>query len=163
MLGIGGDGAEGLGGRAKEDAVDLRFVLEGDGRDVGGYGKDDVNHREENRRDGQLPLIGQVDLIGANLRRPQAFRRLLEVTCEPRDLLLVRRLGVRGEIPHLHVLEHASAKRGHGSLPCEKSLVHSRISHWSVREDPDQRFTWERRLGRARRSDDRFTASREAG
>ena len=33
MLGIGGDGAQGLGGRAKEDAVDLRFVLEGDGRD----------------------------------------------------------------------------------------------------------------------------------
>ncbi len=42
MLGIGGDGAQGLGGRAKEEAVDLRFVLERDGRDRLGDGEDDV-------------------------------------------------------------------------------------------------------------------------
>jgi hypothetical protein len=36
MLGIGGDGAQGLGGRAKQEAIDLRFVLEGDGCDVVG-------------------------------------------------------------------------------------------------------------------------------
>ena len=42
MLRIGGDRAEGLGGRAKEDAVDRPFVLGGDGRDRVRHGEDDV-------------------------------------------------------------------------------------------------------------------------
>ena len=42
MVRIGGDGAEGLGGGAEEDAVDHRFVLRGDGGDRPGHGEDDV-------------------------------------------------------------------------------------------------------------------------
>ena len=42
VAGIGGDGLQGLGDRAEQDAVDDRFVLQGDRRDGGGHGEDDV-------------------------------------------------------------------------------------------------------------------------
>lgn len=44
MLGSGGDGAQGRGGRAEQDAVDLRFVLEGDRCDVVRDGEDNVKY-----------------------------------------------------------------------------------------------------------------------
>jgi len=42
MLGIGGDGAEGLGRHTEEKIVDFTLVLESDGRDGLGQGKDHV-------------------------------------------------------------------------------------------------------------------------
>ena len=42
MLGIGGDGGQGLGGGAEQNAVDHLLVLVGDGGDLFGQGKDDM-------------------------------------------------------------------------------------------------------------------------
>jgi hypothetical protein len=45
VLGIGGDGAQGLGCGAEEEAVDPSFVLGGEGGDRVGHGEDDVEVR----------------------------------------------------------------------------------------------------------------------
>ena len=42
MFRIGSDGSQGLGGGPKQDAVDDRFVLVGDGSDLFGNGEDDM-------------------------------------------------------------------------------------------------------------------------
>ena len=42
MFRIGSDGRQGLGGSAKQDAVDDRFVLVSDGSDLFGDGEDDM-------------------------------------------------------------------------------------------------------------------------
>lgn len=43
VLGVGSDGAQGLGGGTEEQAVDERLVLIGDGGNVAGQREDDVN------------------------------------------------------------------------------------------------------------------------
>ena len=40
------------------------------------------------------------------------------MACKPSDGLNVRPLGIRRELPHLHVFQHALTKGGHGRL-CE--------------------------------------------
>ena len=42
VFGIGGDGAQGLGAGVEEQIIEQRLILEGDGRDRLGDGKDDV-------------------------------------------------------------------------------------------------------------------------
>ena len=42
MLGVRGDGLEGFGGRSKENVIDHRLVLIGDGGIFSGHGEDDV-------------------------------------------------------------------------------------------------------------------------
>jgi len=42
MLGVGGDGAQRLGGGLEQDVVDHRLVVEGDGGDLGRQGEDDM-------------------------------------------------------------------------------------------------------------------------
>ena len=62
----------------------------------------------------QLFLVGQIELIGADFFRPQPVGGLAEVACEQGDLQQVRLLRARGQVPHLHVLDHALTKRCHG-------------------------------------------------
>src|SRR5229473_2016116 len=68
---------------------------------------------------GQLPLVCQINLVSADVLGPQRIRRLAEVACEQRNLLKIRGLGVRRQIPHLHVFSHPFPKGGHGKLLCE--------------------------------------------
>jgi hypothetical protein len=60
-----------------------------------------------------------MHLIGPDLLPTQAFRRLTEMTGEPRDLMQISGLGQRREVANLHILDHATAKRGHRQLLCE--------------------------------------------
>jgi hypothetical protein len=66
-----------------------------------------------------VPVLGQVQLPRAYLGRTEPFGRSAEVTGEPLDLLNVGLLGIQREIADLHVLNHATAKRGHDQLLCE--------------------------------------------
>src|SRR3984893_1532199 len=45
------------------------------------------------------------------------------MACEQRDLLHVRVLSMRSEVPHLHVLGHASSKRCHWKAPLRDGFV----------------------------------------
>jgi hypothetical protein len=83
---------------------------------------------------GQLLFVGQVDLVSAYLLRAQGFRRPVEVARKQRDLFHVRGLGTRGEIPHLHILDHALAKGSHGKLLCEMDLLREQPFHAFARE-----------------------------
>jgi 7,8-dihydro-6-hydroxymethylpterin dimethyltransferase len=94
-----------------------------------------------------------------SLLRSQGFRRLLEVAREPRDLLHVRRLRVRREIPHLHVLEHASAKRAHMCEAWSNPGVRTRAYGRLRIRNPHVGIS----RTRARRSHGRTISSREAG
>src|SRR5207248_3470182 len=51
--------------------------------------------------------------------RTQQFRRLTKVAGEQGDMQNIRSLGVRRQVPHLHVLDHALPKEGHRKLLCE--------------------------------------------
>ena len=62
-----------LGGRAEQDAVDLRFVLEGDGRHVVRHGKDDVevlgslgSRRSDARSTERVPAIDISDSVDSH-------------------------------------------------------------------------------------------------
>src|SRR6266404_1018250 len=78
----------------------------------GGSGDDDRTRR-------QLSLVRQVQLIVTYLFRTQQFRRFTKVTGEQGDMQNIRGLGVRRQVPHLHVLDHALPKEGHRKLLCE--------------------------------------------
>ena len=43
----------------------------------------------------------------------------MKVAGEQGDMQNMRRLGVRRQVPHLHVLDHALPKQGHRKLLCE--------------------------------------------
>lgn len=51
--------------------------------------------RKRSRR--QLLFISQIDLVGADVLRPQLFRRPIEVACKQRDLLHIFRTCWRGK------------------------------------------------------------------
>jgi hypothetical protein len=97
---------------------DARFqvppFLEGDivEEAKGGRGDDDRTRR-------QPPLICQVQLIVTDFFWTQQFRRFAEVTGKQRDMQNVRSLGVRRQVPHLHVFDHALPKGCHRKLLCE--------------------------------------------
>src|ERR1700687_5215800 len=90
----------------------------------------------EDRTGRQLSFVGQVDLIGTDILRPQLFRRLVEMACEQGSLLQVGSLRVQCEVPHLHVFGHALPQWCHGKLLCEMECAassHSMLSHRSTR------------------------------
>src|ERR1700730_4814172 len=78
----------------------------------GGSGDDDRTGR-------QPSLVRQVQLIVTYLFRTQQFRRFTKVAGEQGDMQNIRSLGVRRQVPHLHVLDHALPKEGHRKLLCE--------------------------------------------
>ena len=78
----------------------------------GGSGDDD-------RTRSQLALVRQVQLIVTYFFRTQQFRRLTKMAGEQGDMQNIRSLGVRRQVPHLHVLDHALPKEGHRKLLCE--------------------------------------------
>jgi len=57
------------------------------------------------------PSATSSDLLGT-----QDVWRSPEVPSELGDVVHIRPLGMRGELPHLHVFEHAASKGGHGTL-----------------------------------------------
>ena len=61
----------------------------------------------------------QVEQIRPDLGWPEAVGGFAKVTGEPEDLRDVHALRVRRQVADLHVLDHATAKRAHGQLPCE--------------------------------------------
>ncbi len=66
----------------------------------------------------KLPVLAQMDLVGPDIVGAQQLGRLAEMTGELGDLLQIRALGERREVADLHILDHATAKRGHGLLLC---------------------------------------------
>ena len=68
---------------------------------------------------GRAAVERQCHLVGPDLLGTQGVRRLPEVPSEPGDTLHVCPLGMRRELPHLHVFEQASSKDCHGTLLCE--------------------------------------------
>src|SRR5438128_8871518 len=58
---------------------------------------------DDDRTRSQLPLVRQVQLIVTYFFRTQQFRRLTKVSREQGDMQNIRSLGVRCEVPHLHV------------------------------------------------------------
>ena len=88
-------------------ALERDLVEEADGGD-----------RDEDRARRQLPLLDEMELVGADLGWTQQLGRLAEMTGEPGDLLDVSALGVRREVADPHILDHAMAKRRHGRLLC---------------------------------------------
>jgi hypothetical protein len=71
-----------------------------------GSGYDDRTRR-------QLSLVRQVQLIVPYLFRTQQFRRFTKVAGEQGDMQDIPRPGVRRQVPHLHVLDHALPKECH--------------------------------------------------
>src|SRR5713226_10151177 len=71
----------------------------------------------------------QIDLIRANVLGSQHIRRLSEVTCEQRNLLEVRCLGMRRQIPYLHILRHSLSKNSHGKLLCDREQLQRAALH----------------------------------
>ena len=98
--------------RGRNDRLDRPAFVERDGVEEpkGGDGDGDAAR-------GQVPLVGQVHEVGANLLGPQLIGRAVEVPGEAGHLLGVGPLGQRRQIAKLHVLEHALAKRRHGLTP----------------------------------------------
>jgi hypothetical protein len=99
--------------RRRDQIVDGPGLLEGDLIE-----KSQGADRDLDRTGREVSLARQVDLIRANLFRAQVRRRPPKVPSEPGHILDVGALGVRGQIPNLHVLEHALSKRGHRRLLC---------------------------------------------
>ena len=112
LLGAGHDRQAGrlLGGR--QDLGDVPVPAQGDAveKAQGGYGDADRAGRE-------LPLVGQEQLVVADLLGAEQVRGLAEVAGEQRDLGDVACLGVRGQVADCHVLRHALAKWGHEEAP----------------------------------------------
>ncbi len=84
MLGIGGDDAEGLGSRMEEKIVNLAFVLESDGRDGLGQGKDHVEifDRQEFGASSFEPLCPRQRLAFGTMPIPARVVGVARVTTE---------------------------------------------------------------------------------
>jgi hypothetical protein len=99
----------------RDDVLERPVFLQGDLVEKArrGYG-------DEHRARRQFLFVGEVDLIGADVLRAQLLWGSVEVACKQRDLLHVRRLRVRCEIPHLHVFGHALPKGCHS---CRRGVI----------------------------------------
>jgi hypothetical protein len=82
-------------------------------------------NRDEDRTGCQFLLVGQVNLVVADMLGAQLFRGFFEMACEQGDLLQIRGLRIQGEIPHLHVFHHALSKGSHGDSFAKWNLLHS--------------------------------------
>src|SRR6516165_8457719 len=71
--------------------------------------------------------------------RAQQFRRLAKVAGEQRDMQDVRSLGVRRQVPHLHVLNHALKAPVRGGMGCACS--HPRLSQTELSGDGNAQAT----------------------
>ena len=96
-------------------------------------------NRDEDRTGRQLLLVGQVNLVVADLLGTQLFRGFFEMACEQGDLLQIRGLRVQGEIPHLHVFRHALSKGSHGELLCEVEFAAQQPLHASAKKTSQTR------------------------
>src|SRR5580698_414963 len=76
-------------------------------------------NRDRDRTGRQVPVLCQIQLPRPYLGRTEPFGRSAEMTGEPLDLFDVGLLGIQRQIADLHVLNHATAKWGHGQLLCE--------------------------------------------
>ena len=83
---------------------------------------------DQDRTGRELPLLGEMDLVGPNVGGAQQLGRLAEMASEQGDLLDVGALGVRGEVADPHVLDHALAKRRHWQLLCGMKCAKGRHS-----------------------------------
>ncbi len=83
--------------------------------------KAECAHRDDDRTGSQLFLGGQVDQVRADLLGLQQRWGPADMTGEPGYGVHVRALGMRRQVPDLHVLAHALAKRGHRRLLCERA------------------------------------------
>ena len=91
--------------RRRDHALHRPRLLERDGVEEAECG-----HGDHDGRRRQLFVVGQIDLVRTNLFGAQQHGRPAEVPGEAGDVLHVRTLGERGQIAHLHVLEHALPK-----------------------------------------------------
>src|SRR6202011_5895085 len=73
-------------------------------------------NRDLDRTGREFFLVGQIDLVGANLLFSQVSRGFAEVTGKTGHLQEVGKLGIQGEVTDLHVLEHALPKNSHEKL-----------------------------------------------
>ena len=108
------------------------LVEETDGRD-----------RDQDRAGREMPVLGEMELVGPDVVRPEQVRRLAEVAGELGDLLQIRPLRVRREVADLHVLGHALAEWGHGRLPCEISARQA-AAPWSRNRGRQKMGKWVR-------------------
>src|SRR5215831_5197842 len=65
---------------------------------------------DDSRSHRYLPLVCQVDLVGANFFRTQLVRRFTEMSGEETDLMQVALLCIRREVAHRHVFDHPLAQ-----------------------------------------------------
>ena len=70
-------------------------------------------HCDDDGTGGKMPLIDEVQQIGPDLGWPEMLGGFAEVAGEPRHLLSIGALCVRGEIADLHLIDHVTAKRMH--------------------------------------------------
>jgi hypothetical protein len=92
------------------------------------------SYRDEDRTGRQFLLVGQVNLVVADMLGTQLFQGFFEMTREQGDLLQIRGLRVQGGIPHLHVFRHALSKGSHGELLCEVGCAAQQPFHASATE-----------------------------
>ena len=135
----GQDGAMGAVLDAGEEAPD--FLGTGDDRQLlrllgGGDGLLDVpvlfqgdaieeaqgGSRAGDRAWGELPPGREEHLVGPDLLRAQLLGRAAEMAGEPGHLADVGRLGVRRQVPDLHIIRHAAAKGCHGESPLRNRM-----------------------------------------
>src|SRR5580698_5708144 len=76
-------------------------------------------HRDDDRTGREPSLPRQVEQIRPDLSWPEKVGRFTKVAGEMDDLRDIHSLRVWCHVADLHVLDHATAKRAHGQLPCE--------------------------------------------
>jgi len=72
--------------------------------------------RDNDRTGRETSLPRQMDQPGADLRRPEKIWRFTKMAGEVDDLRDIHTLRVRGQVPNLHVVDHATAQSGHVRL-----------------------------------------------
>src|SRR5580698_6657220 len=107
-------------------------------------------HRDDDRTGREPSLPRQVEQIRPDLSWPEKVGRFTKVAGEMDDLRDIHSLRVRCQIPDLHVLDHATAKRAHGQLLCETNRATWRRSDRLAIELSDQREVAGSRHKRAR-------------
>ena len=107
----------------RDDVVEVPVPPEGDLVE-----KADGRDGNQNRAGREMPVPGEVELVGPDVIRPKQLWRLAEVAGELGNLLQIRPLGVRREIADLHVFGHTLAEWGHGRRLCEMKRAAGRRS-----------------------------------